>query len=88
MRHAEAITRFVIDEFLPDVDPGDLKADHDLLADGVVDSLGLLKLIAWVEDTFDVAVDDDALDPANFRTVEAINAFVEQATAGAPVAGQ
>lgn len=87
MRHAAAITRFVVDEFLPDVSPGDLAVDYDLLANGVVDSLGLLKLIAWVEDQFDLAVDDDALDPANFRTVAAVDEFVERSTAGA-VAGR
>jgi acyl carrier protein len=87
MRNADAITRFVIDEFLPDVSPDDLASDHDLLANGVVDSLGLLKLIAWVEETFGIEVDDDALDPDNFRTVAAIDAFVESAAAD-PVGGR
>jgi acyl carrier protein len=80
MSHVDTIKQFVIDEFLPDVSANELAADHDLLADGVIDSLGLLKLIAWLEDRFDLSVDDSALDPDNFRTVAAIDAFVEQAT--------
>jgi acyl carrier protein len=80
MSHADSIKQFVIDEFLPDVSVSELDADHDLLADGVIDSLGLLKLIAWLEDRFELSVDDTALDPDNFRTVTAIDAFVEQAT--------
>jgi acyl carrier protein len=79
MSHAQTITQYVVEEFLPDVSPDELAADHDLLADGVVDSLGLLKLIAWIEDRFDITVDDSALDPDNFRTVDAIDAFVEDA---------
>jgi acyl carrier protein len=79
MKHNDVIKQFVIEEFLPDVRPEDLDAEHDLLAGGVIDSLGLLKLIAWIEAQFDVTVDDAALDPDNFRTVVAIDAFVERA---------
>lgn len=81
MSHIQTVKQFVVDEFLPDVAADELDADHDLLKDGVIDSLGLLKLIAWIEDRFDVSVDDDALDPENFRTVSAIDGFVTAATA-------
>jgi acyl carrier protein len=90
MSHVDTIKQFVIDEFLPDVSANELDADHDLLADGVIDSLGLLKLIAWLEDRFDLSVDDSALDPDNFRTVTAIDAFVDSASKAAtngPVGG-
>ena len=83
MSHVDTIKQFVIDEFLPDVSVNELDADHDLLADGVIDSLGLLKLIAWLEDRFELNVDDTALDPDNFRTVAAIDAFVAGATSAA-----
>jgi acyl carrier protein len=81
MSHADTIKRFVIDEFLPDVSAADLDVDHDLLAGGVIDSLGLLKLIAWVEQHFDLTVQDDDLNPDNFRSVNAIDKFVEAAGA-------
>ena len=80
MSHADSIKQFVIDEFLPDVSAADLAVDYDLLADGVIDSLGLLKLIAWVEDHFQLAVHDTDLDPNNFRSVQAIEAFIEEAS--------
>lgn len=76
MSNADVIKKFVIDEFLPDVSAAELEADYDLLADGVIDSLGLLKLIAWVEDHFQLAVHDTDLDPNNFRSVSAIDTFV------------
>ena len=80
MSHTDTIKKFVIDEFLPDVSAADLAVDYDLLADGVIDSLGLLKLIAWVEDHFQLAVHDTDLDPNNFRSVQAIEAFIEEAS--------
>ncbi|PPK68417.1 acyl carrier protein [Actinokineospora auranticolor] len=75
------VTRFVLTEFLPDVAADRLDPDEDLVASGVIDSLGLLKLIAWLADRFAVPVDEVDLDPDAFRSVAAIAAFVT-ATAG------
>jgi acyl carrier protein len=80
MSNVQSIKEFVVEEFLPDVSSDELETDQDLLADGVVDSLGLLKLIAWIEDRFDIHVDDSALDPDNFRTITAIDAFIDEAS--------
>lgn len=80
MTHQGVVKQFVIAEFAPDVPADELDADLDLLGGGVIDSLGLLKLIAWLEATFDLSVDDAALDPDNFRTVAAIDAFITQAS--------
>ena len=44
-----------------------------------MDSLGLLKVVAWLEDEFDIGVDDLELGPDSFRTVAAIKAYVDQA---------
>jgi acyl carrier protein len=77
--NAGVIKQYIVEEFLPDVAVEDLPADHDLLADGVIDSLGLLKLIAWIEDRFGLPVDDDAMNPDNFRSVRAIDTFVSRA---------
>lgn len=80
MSHIDTIKQFVIEEFLPDVSAHELGIEHDLLADGVIDSLGVLKLIAWVEDHFELTVDDSALDPNNFRSVLAIDSFIKDAS--------
>ncbi|MDX8050596.1 AMP-binding protein [Lentzea sp. BCCO 10_0798] len=78
MDHTREITKFIVEEFVPDISAEDLAADYDLLAGGVIDSLGLLKVIAWLEDRFELAVDDIDLEPDSFRTIAAINAFVNQ----------
>jgi acyl carrier protein len=73
------IKTFIVEEFMPDVTVDDLDSDYDLLEGGVVDSLGLLKVVAWLETEFDIGVDDAELGPESFRTVDAIKAFVDQA---------
>jgi acyl carrier protein len=85
MSNVDIIKQFVLTEFLPGTPAGELAVDHDLLNDGVIDSLGVLKLIAWVEDRFEVAVGDNDLDPNNFRSVEAIDTFIAEARAATAV---
>ena len=74
---------FIVEEFMPDVPAEELDSDFDLLTGGVVDSLGLLKVVAWLEEEFDVAVDESELGPESFRTVAAIKEYVDQAHANA-----
>jgi D-alanine--poly(phosphoribitol) ligase subunit 2 len=75
------IKQFIVEEFMPDVPAEELDSDFDLLTGGVVDSLGLLKMVAWLEDEFDVGVDESELGPESFRTVAAIKEYVDQARA-------
>jgi acyl carrier protein len=82
--HTGAIRSFIIAEFLPDVPAETLATDYDLMAGGVIDSLGVLKLLAWLEDRFELAVDDVELDPDSFRSVDAINDFLGRVAAPAP----
>ncbi|MGP3919942.1 phosphopantetheine-binding protein [Nonomuraea sp. 10N515B] len=79
MSHADVIKQFVLTQFLSDVSADELPDDYDFIANGVIDSLGILKLIAWLEETFQVVLDYSELDPSHFRTVESIDAFVTAA---------
>jgi acyl carrier protein len=79
----QKIKQFIVDEFMPDVSVDELDSDFDLLTGGVVDSLGLLQVVAWLETEFDVSVDESQLGPESFRTVAAIKEYVDQAKASA-----
>ena len=79
----QKIKQFIVDEFMPDVPVDELETDYDLLTGGVVDSLGLLKVVAWLESEFDIGVDESELGPESFRTVDAIKEYVDQAKANA-----
>ncbi len=79
----QKIKQFIVDEFMPDVSVDELDSDFDLLTGGVVDSLGLLQVVAWLETEFDVSVDESQLGPESFRTVDAIKTYVDQAKASA-----
>jgi len=51
-----------------------LDYDDSLLELGIVDSVKMLDLIAFIEDTFQIKVDEEDLYPENF---DSINAIVE-----------
>ncbi len=56
---------------------GDIGNDQSLLETGILDSLAIVKLIAFVEDEFDVELSDDEFDPEHFETVTAIATLVD-----------
>lgn len=80
MQNQTAIAQFIVDEYLPDLTPQQLDVHTDLIEDGVIDSLGLLKLLVWLESTFGINADEADPAPENFRSIAAIDAFVSSAT--------
>ncbi len=53
--------------------------DHDnLLESGVIDSLGVLDLVTFLQQEFSVTVTDDDLTPENFQNIERMAQFVQR----------
>jgi acyl carrier protein len=50
--------------------------DESLLEAGAIDSLGVLQLVAKLEERYGISVSDDDLLPENFDSIHAIAAFV------------
>jgi len=55
----------------------DIQHDESLVESGLIDSTSIFDLIAHIEETFEIAVDDEDIDPVNFDTVNQIATFVE-----------
>lgn len=72
------IREFIVEEFMPDMSPDELDDDFDLQTGGAVDSLGLLKLVAWLESEYGISVDESELGPESLRTVNSINEFINE----------
>jgi acyl carrier protein len=75
---ADAIEKFIVGEITGDLVPGPLPHDEDLLAADLIDSLGITELVSFLEGRFGISVEDADLSPDNFRSVDAIVAFVER----------
>ncbi|HHD63635.1 MAG TPA: acyl carrier protein [Desulfobulbaceae bacterium] len=72
------IRKFIFDNFLFDAAEEDLGNDDSFLDQGIIDSTGVLELVEWLEDTFDIAVDDDELIPENLDSVNQLAAFINK----------
>jgi acyl carrier protein len=73
-----AIRNFIEENFLFQIGDQNLADDQSLLEAGVVDSTGVLELVAFLEDTFDLQIADKDIIPQNLDTVDSITAFVER----------
>jgi acyl carrier protein len=59
-------------------DLGGVDDSTSLLQAGVLDSLGVMQLVAFLQERFGVQISDDDLVPENLESVEAIAAFVSR----------
>lgn len=71
-------------------DSASLEDGVSLLEHGIVDSTGVLEVIAFIEETFDIAVDDSEMLPENLDSIERLTSFImrkkAQSTEGSAVA--
>jgi acyl carrier protein len=57
--------------------------EEPLLKNGLIDSLGILEVVTFLEKEFGIAISDDELLPENFESVRRLSSFVRQKTNGA-----
>jgi acyl carrier protein len=70
------INEYVSRELVQDPALLPLADDTSLLETGILDSLGLLKLVVFIEERFGISMGDADLLPDNFSSVNAICAYV------------
>jgi acyl carrier protein len=66
----EKIKNFIVENFL--FGERGLKDDEPLFESGIIDSLGLIKLIAFIEKNFNVSIDISEIMIENFNTLNDI----------------
>ena len=70
------IRSYIVKNFLFGVDDGALTHEDSLLEKGVIDSTGVLEMVAFLDEKFGVTVLDDELVPSNFDSIKSLAAFV------------
>ena len=77
MKIKSKLKRFIVTEFLPGTQPGELSDELNLLDTGILDSLAVLKLVAYIENEFDIALAPEEIDMDNLNSINAVAAIVE-----------
>ena len=80
------VRQFILQNFYVS-DPAALDAENSLITEGIVDSTGLLEVIAFIENEFAIQVLDEETTPDNLETIGRITAFVARKVAGRIGAG-
>jgi len=71
------IRQYLAENFLFSSNGFNLGDDASLLEEGIIDSTGVLELVMFVEETFNVEVADEEIIPDNFDSVNNLAAYVE-----------
>ena len=76
-KYLPAIRQFVVDSFLFGDDER-LEDDTSFLGSGIIDSTGILELIGFLEDSYDITIRDEELIPENLDSVANVARYVKR----------
>ena len=79
MEITRRIREFVTSNFYV-ADPSELLDDTSLLDQAIIDSTGVLEVIAFLEEEYSISIADEEVIPENLETIARIAAFVTRKT--------
>ena len=77
MTPRETIANYLCARFRSTIRGGALAFDAPLISSGIIDSFGVLEVMAFLEDTFGISIDPNRHELTEFESVDSIAALVE-----------
>ena len=77
------VREFILENFMFTNEESALDSEESLLEKGVIDSTGVMELVAFLEDEYNFQIRDEELEPENLDSVRNIVAFVDSKRAAA-----
>lgn len=71
-----AVREFILQQF-PRARKQQINNSDHLLESGMLDSLGVLQVVTFIEGEYGFSVSDEDLVPENFQTIDRIAAFIQ-----------
>lgn len=71
------IRDFILENYLFSTDDGTLQIDQSLVQSGVLDSTGILELVSFLHEAFEVVVYDEEMIPENLDSIARLSGFVK-----------
>ena len=78
MNKEAKIRDFILENFMAGESEEALDNDSSFLEKGIIDSMGVLELVAFVEETYGIEIDDDELTPDNFDSVSRLVSYIRR----------
>jgi acyl carrier protein len=73
----EKVRNYLVENHMPGKSAKDLPTDESILESGILDSAGIFDLVAFLERTFDIRIDDEDIVADNFDSLASITKMVE-----------
>ncbi len=71
----DKLRKFIFQELLFVADPEQFRDDQDLLEAGL-DSMGIMRLIMFIESEFGVTLPDEEIEPDNVQSFDALERWI------------
>jgi acyl carrier protein len=81
MNTQEAIKQYLTNELSSDHKSLNLSVDDNLLLGGLVDSLGIMRLVNFIEQSFKIRVPPEDVTIEHFRSIRVIAEYIESRVA-------
>jgi len=78
MESKNVIKQFILTKLMTSESGDSLEENQSLIESGVIDSLSVMKLLNFLEETFNIKVTDEELIAENFETLNAINDLTQR----------
>ena len=74
----EALRKYIMNELMSEKPSAPIGESDNLLSSGVLDSMGLLQLVAFIEDEFGVTISSDEFQPESFQSLSSIAGLIQK----------
>lgn len=75
MNYINDVQKFIVERFLFG-DASQLKEDTSFLEGGIIDSTGILELVTFIEEKYNIKINDDELLPENLDSLQNVDNFL------------
>lgn len=76
----QSVKKFILENILYEDNGDALDYDDSFLEKGIIDSTGVLEVVSFIEEEFNISVDDEELIPENLDSVNNLAKFIHEKT--------
>lgn len=80
MNVRQEIKQFIAENFLFTGDTNKIDDDTSFMNEGIIDSMGIMELIVFIEETYKINVENDEIEPDNLDSVNNLYNFIMRKT--------
>jgi acyl carrier protein len=74
----ELLRQFILEKLAKTKNFTTINNQDNLIENGIIDSLGIVQLVSFIENTFTIKIKDEDIIPDYFESIDAISHYIEQ----------